>query len=125
MLKIEMVLLDENEVEVFHKLVSVVRKYREAKYAEEQKQWAGEPAMADEVVDAPEHPAPEQVVAHISPEGAVKPIPVEKVQEAAQKFAQVHGLDKALAVVKEFGASRVSEIKDPVKLALLFERLTK
>lgn len=123
MLKVEMVLLDENEVEVFHKLVSVVRKYREAKYAEEQKQWAGEPAMADEVVETPA--APEPVVGHISPEGAVKPIPVEKVQEAAQKFAQVHGLDKALAVVKEFGASRVSEIKDPVKLALLFERLTK
>jgi len=136
MIKVEMELYDEAEFGAFQKLVSVVQDYR-VKLAQERQQQM-QAAMGAPYVQAPltaetgGQTAPVQtvtadpaVVGHISPSTETPKVELAQVQEAAQKYAQTHGLDKALAVVKEFGASRVQDVKDPVKLALLLERLSK
>lgn len=108
--------LDSTEVKAFGDFINLIDRWRAAG-GEQPEQQAGEQA---------ELPQPEEkVVASIDETGVTKQIKATELQAAAQAYAKKHGLDAALKIVKEFGATRVGEIKDPKMMSVLYERFTK
>lgn len=116
---VQIELNDANEIKAFGDFTNVLERYR-----------AGEVfgQTGEQEPPAPQEPPPAQdeaVVAHIDDTGVTKPVKPTELQAAAQAYAKKHGLDAALKIVKEFGATRVGEIKDPKMMAALYERFTK
>ena len=130
MIEVKIELHDTVEIGAFHQFSQAIEKYRTAKDAEERARWAGQTGGSGQtggpVTDAQyEQPAqPKQVIATITPAGVVKAPKADELMRAAQAYAQKHGLPEALAIVREFGATRVGEVTDPDKMAALFERFT-
>ena len=117
---VQVELNDANEIKAFGDFTNVIERYR-----------AGEifGQTGEQEPPAPQEQEPpaqdEAVVGHIYDGGVAKPVKPTGLQAAAQAYAKKHGLDAALKIVKEFGATRVGEIKDPKMMAALYERFTK
>ena len=113
---------DENEMRGLTQFLSEVEAYRNPAKAIEAAA-AQQPAPA---VPADVTPAPTPVAATITPEGVVKPPKESELHEVTQAYMNAHGLDKALEVVRQVAGavSRLSEVKDPAKLAEIYKRFS-
>ena len=110
--------LDSTEVKAFGDFINVIDKWRAGEVLPQ-----GGAQTGEQQVELPQ--ADEKIVASIDETGVTKPIKATELQAAAQAYAKKHGLDAALKIVKEFGATRVGEIKDPKMMSALYERFTK
>jgi len=121
-------LYDYVEREAFGKLMVAIDEYRMTKAmgSKTPPPVAEKPAAttepSEEIVDA-EYEQDEKIVATITAEGAVKPVKEADLTEATQKYLKKHGVEKTFELVREFGVQKVTDVKDPVKRALLFQKL--
>lgn len=132
MIKVELALYDSHEIDGFNNFYGQLEAYRtqNARLAAAQAQGgSGETAASAaapeaEVTATTDTAGPvAPVIASITPEGAVKAPKESDMHEAAQKYMNAHGLDKALALVREIGGvARLTEVTDPKKLAELHKR---
>lgn len=130
MIRVELELEDANEMQGLARLMAQVEQYRAHKgHDHGDEPLVGSAAApgpvvpeetTDPVVDAIYAEAP--VVAQITPSGVVKAPKEADLNAAALLYSKKHGLDAALKLVGEFGAGKVSEIKDPVKQAAIYYR---
>lgn len=129
MIRVELELEDANEMQGVARLMAQVEQYRahkghdhgDAGLPPENAGTNGEDPVAEATYAADEKPdAP--IIAQITPSGVVKAPKEADLNAAALAYSKKHGLDAALKVVGEFGASKVSEIKDPVKQAAIYYR---
>jgi hypothetical protein len=147
MVKLEVYFEDATELGAFAEFMEKVEHYRQHKPPHSHHPVgvqggpvAPEDNSAEEVSDATYDDAPPEVLAHqvpadterltaeapviatITPEGVSKPPTDEQLNSAAQAYAKKHGLEKALDLVRQTGATRVGELKDPAKRAELYKR---
>lgn len=124
-------LYDEVERGAFGKLMIAIDEYRQqrllgreqAHQAKTEEVAQQNAAATEEVVEAKYEDEP-KVVATITAEGAVKPVKEAELTAATQAYLKKHGVEPTLALVREFGVQKVTEVTDPVKRALLFQKLT-
>lgn len=140
MVKVEMELKDANEMNGFNNFVQQVEGYRLANSPEGMAKLAAQEhsnrvqaattavvtehgetlqKLADNpVAEAQYEKTP--VVAAITPEGVVKPPKESEMIEATQAYMKAHGTEKAFELVRKYGVMKITELKDPVKLAALY-----
>lgn len=129
--KVEIHLMDGVEREAFNKLMTAIEQYRVQRQREIEREMDAEETVAtggdddNEIVDAVYEADQAPVIATITPNGALKVPSPDELNNAATAYMNKHGLDKALALVREFGVARVGDLKDPQKQAALYERFTK
>ena len=120
-IKVELELNDSDELGGLSNFVKEIEKYR---------------AMNAQVAAVPQAVAPTEPVAQPAQQpvaeqqdeaqvvGSIAPkITEAELNQAALKYVEKNGMDKALALVRTFGVAKMPELKDPTKIAELYQQL--